>query len=197
MRFYDVLKKHKKNAANRYQRRTSLRLLAVLLSFVLSVTLFPADWPTISVQAAETQTAGTTLVTDGGEVTWDFRDAEAPIYTAQSDGSFSDGSLSVSNNLGFNGTQHGMNVGDGTVFTHAVPAGQTTLTFGVCAYGSSTAKISVGDEVLQEEFSLKDAATDGQESSIQYTSDTDAKITIAVSGGGFLHYIKAETITPP
>ena len=114
MRFYDVLKKQKRNAANRYQRRTSLRLLAVLLSFVLSVTLFPADWLTIPVQAAETQTAGTTLVKDGGEVTWDFKNQNAPIYTEQSDGSFSDGSLSVnaSDSFKFHDATHGATVGD-------------------------------------------------------------------------------------
>ena len=193
MRFYDVLKKQKKNAANRYQRRTSLRLLAVLLSFVFSVTLFPADWLTIPVQAAETQTAGTTLIKDGGEVTWDFRDAEAPIYTAQSDGS-----LSVTGTFSLNSEGHGADINNGTVFTLNVPKGQTTLTFGVCAYGSSTAKILSGSTVLKEGFLLKgNGENDGKESSIQYTSDTDATITIEVSGSGFLHYIKAETITPP
>lgn len=169
----------------RTSHRKALRILAVLLTFVLTVTLFPAE-------ALVVQAAGNTIETDGGAVTWDFRDQNAAIYQE-----LHDGSLSVSGSLSHNGTQHGADIGDGTVFSIQVPAGQTTLTFGVCAYGSSSASISVDGAVVEENFSLNGAATDGGESSIQYTSESPATITVTITGNGYLHSITAETITPP
>ena len=169
----------------RTSHRKALRIFAVLLTFVLTVTLFPAE-------ALVVQAAGSTIETDGGAVTWDFRDQNAAIYQE-----LHDGSLSVSGSLSHNGTQHGADIGDGTVFSIQVPAGQTTLTFGVCAYGSSSASISVDGAVVEENFSLNGAATDGGESSIQYTSESPATITVTITGNGYLHSITAETITPP
>ena len=98
------------------------RILAFLLTFALMINMMP---PELLIVKAE----GNTLVTDGGKVTWDFRDPSAPIYT-----SGADGSLTVQGTFTYNGSQHGANIGNDTVFTIAVPAGQTTLTFGVCAY---------------------------------------------------------------
>ena len=170
----------------RTSHRKALRILAVLLTFVLTVTLFPAE-------ALVVQAAGNTIETDGGAVTWDFRDQNAAIYQEPHE----DGSLSVSGSLSYNGTQHGANIGDDTVFSIQVPAGQTTLTFGVCAYGSSVASISVDGAVVEENFSLNHAATDGEEFSIQYTSESPATITVTITGNGYLHSITAETITPP
>ena len=161
------------------------RILAFLLTFALMINMMP---PELLIVKAE----GNTLVTDGGKVTWDFRDPSAPIYT-----SGADGSLTVQGTFTYNGSQHGANIGNDTVFTIAVPAGQTTLTFGVCAYGSSTAMISAGETVLQEAFPLGGAAQDGQEAVVQYTSEAESTITVAVTGGGFIHSISAETITPP
>lgn len=169
----------------RTSHRKALRILTVLLTFVLTVTLFPAE-------ALVVQVAGNTIETDGEAVTWDFRDQNAAIYQE-----LHDGSLSVSGSLSHNGTQHGADIGDGTVFSIQVPAGQTTLTFGVCAYGSSSASISVDGAVVEENFSLNHAATDGGESSIQYTSESPTTITVTITGNGYLHSITAETITPP
>lgn len=57
----------------RTSHRKALRILTVLLTFVLTVTLFPAE-------ALVVQAAGNTIETDGGAVTWDFRDQNAAIY---------------------------------------------------------------------------------------------------------------------
>lgn len=168
------------------QRKTPLRILAAAIAVMLTVTLLPTDMLTA-------WAAGTDLETDGGAVTWDFREQSAAIYQAAGE----DGSLSVKGSISYNGAQHGANIGNDTVFSLNVPAGQTTLTFSVCSYGSSVADISAGDKVLEQDFVLKGASTDGQTSSVQYTSDTPATITIAISGTGYLHSITAETITPP
>lgn len=172
------------NSVKGKQSKRPLRFLAALLSLVLTVTLFPSEMMAVRAE-------GTTLVTDGGAVTWDFRDQSAAIYSG------ADGSLRVEGEISYNGGQHGANIGNGTVFTLSVPAGQTTVTFGVCAYGSSSAKITAGGTVLEESFSLNGAASDGQEYDIQYTSESAATITIEVSGNGYLHSITADTITPP
>ena len=191
MKFCKHQTSNKNNLAVTNMCKKPLRLLAVLLAFILTITLCPTE--ALKVQAANS--SGNTIVKDGGAVTWDFRNSANPIYTNKVDGS-----LSVNGSISYNGGQHGANIGDGTVFTIRVPAGQTTLTFGVCAYGSSSAKISTGQgEVLVEKFSLKKAeeAQDGEPSSIQYTSESEATITVSVTGNGYLHSITAETITPP
>ena len=163
------------------------RLLAFVLTFALMINMMP---PKLLIVKAE----GSTLVTDGGKITWDFRDESSPVYT-----SGVDGSLSVQGTFTYDESksQHGATIGNDTVFSIAVPAGQTTLTFGVCAYGSSTAVISAGETVLQEAFPLGGAAQDGQEAVVQYTSETDSMITVTVTGNGFIHSISAETTTPP
>ena len=163
------------------------RILAFLLTFALMINMMP---PELLVVKAE----GNNLVTDGGKVTWDFTDQSSPTYT-----SGVDGSLSVQGTFTHNGLQHGANIGSDTVFSIEVPAGQTTLTFGVCTYGSSTAVISVDETVLQEAFPLNGGQVepDGQESVVQYTSETDSMITVTISGNGYIHSISAETITPP
>ena len=163
-----------------------LRALAAALAVILAVAMFPVNYLTV-------HAAGTTLVTDGGAVTWDFEDGNAAIYGEP----HTDGSLSITGTFGLNSGGHGADIDKDTVISIAVPAGQTTLTFGVCAYGSSTADISVGDELLADDFSLNHATTDGSESSIQYTSDVPATIMVTVSGSGFLHYITAKTVTVP
>lgn len=191
MKFCKHQTSNKNNLAVTNMRKKPLRLLAVLLAFILTITLCPTE--ALRVQAANS--SGNTIVKDGGAVTWDLKNSANPIYTNKVDGS-----LSVNGSISYNGGQHGANIGDGTVFTIRVPAGQTTLTFGVCAYGSSSAKISTGQgEVLVEKFSLKKAeeAQDGEPSSIQYTSESEATITVSVTGNGYLHSITAETITPP
>lgn len=191
MKFCKHQTSSKNNLAVTNMRKKPLRLLAVLLAFILTITLCPTE--ALRVQAANS--SGNTIVKDGGAVTWDFTDGNAAIYQE----SHEDGSLSVTGNFSLykQQPQHGANIGDGTVFSIQVPAGQTTLTFGVCGFGSSNADISVDGEVLEENFSLNHAATDGEESSIQYTSESPATITVTITGNGYLHSITAKTITPP
>lgn len=166
--------------------RKGRKAFAAFLALALAAGGFPGG--TLAVQA---EGNGNTLTTDGGSVEWNFTDENAAIYSGQ------DGSLSVTGTCTVNAGGHGADISDDTVFTLQIPAGQTTVTFGVCTYGSSTAKISAGDEVLAEAFLLNGAAEDGQEASIQYTSEAAAEIKIEVSGNGYLHKIAAETITPP
>lgn len=192
MKFCKHQTSSKNNLAVTNMRKKPLRLLAVLLAFILTITLCPTE--ALRVQAEETNDSHI-IKTDGGAVTWDFTDENAAIYQE----SKKDGSLSVTGNFSLykQQPQHGANIGDGTVFSIQVPAGQTTLTFGVCGFGSSNADISVNGEVLEENFSLNHAATDGEESSIQYTSESPATITVTITGNGYLHSITAKTITPP
>ena len=141
MKFCKHQTSNKNNLAVTNMCKKPLRLLAVLLAFILTITLCPTE--ALRVQAEETNDSHI-IKTDGGAVTWDFTDENAAIYQE----SKKDGSLSVTGNFSLykQQPQHGANIGDGTVFTIRVPAGQTTLTFGVCAYGSSSAKISTGHQ---------------------------------------------------
>lgn len=191
MKFCKHQTSSKNNLAVTNMRKKPLRLLAVLLAFILTITLCPTE--ALKVQAANS--SGNTIVKDGGAVTWDLKNSANPIYTNKVDGS-----LSVSGSISYNGGQHGANIGDDTVFSIEVPAGRTTITFSVCTYGSSVATISTDKgKVLEESFSLngESIAPDGEMSSIHYNSDSAATIIVAVTGNGYLHSITAETITPP
>lgn len=191
MKFCKHQTSNKNNLAVTNMRKKPLRLLAVLLAFILTITLCPTE--ALKVQAANS--SGNTIVKDGGAVTWDLKNSANPIYTNKVDGS-----LSVSGSISYNGGQHGANIGDDTVFSIEVPAGRTTITFSVCTYGSSVATISTDKgKVLEESFSLngESIAPDGEMSSIHYNSDSAATIIVAVTGNGYLHSITAETITPP
>lgn len=191
MKFCKHQTSNKNNLAVTNMRKKPLRLLAVLLAFILTITLCPTE--ALKVQAEDS--SGNTIVKDGGAVTWDFTDGNAAIYQD----AHKDGSLSVTGPFALHtDPKHGAAIGNGTVFSIRVPAGQTTLTFGVCYYSHSTAKICVGDKVLEQEFMLQTGeASDTASSSIQYTSESEATITVEASGGGYLHFITAETITPP
>lgn len=191
MKFCKHQTSNKNNLAVTNMRKKPLRLLAVLLAFILTITLCPTE--ALRVQAANS--SGNTIVKDGGAVTWNFTDGNAAIYQEPHE----DGSLSVTGPFNLHtDPKHGAAIGNGTVFSIRVPAGQTTLTFGVCYYSHSTAKIYVGDKVLEQKFMLQTGeASDTASSSIQYTSESEATITVEVSGGGYLHFITAETITPP
>lgn len=173
------------NQKNVNPQKKSFRVLAFLLTFVLMVSLFPQE--ILSVQAA-----GNVLETDGEKITWNFEDSSAAIYTERQDGS-----LSAEGTLALNSGGHGADIGNDTVFTLSVPAGQTTVTFGVCAYGSSTAVIKSDGQILEEKFSLNGAAQDAEGASVQYTSDTASVLTVEITGNGYLHYITAQTVTPP
>ncbi len=177
--------------------RNPIRLLAVMLAMALVVTLTPYQAMTVQAEGEDH-----TLETDKGPVTWDFRDESAAIYTEDSEGNYNDGSLSVDRKLYINGdNSHGAVIQDGTTFSLRVPEGQTTITFGVCSYSHSTANIYSENNQINPALSLagngSGGADDQREESIQYTSNTDTTITIAVTGSGYLHYITAETITPP
>lgn len=192
MKFCKHQTSSKNNLAVTNMRKKPLRLLAVLLAFILTITLCPTE--ALRVQAANS--SGNTIVKDGGAVTWNFTDGNAAIYQEP----YEDGSLSVTGPFSLNTDDptHGAAIKNGTVFSIQVPAGQTTLTFGVCYYSHSTAKIYVGDKVLEQKFMLQTGeASDTASSSIQYTSESEATITVEVSGGGYLHFITAKTITPP
>lgn len=191
MKFCKHQTSNKNNLAVTNMCKKPLRLLAVLLAFILTITLCPTE--ALKVQAANS--SGNTIVKDGGAVTWNFTDGNAAIYQEPHE----DGSLSVTGPFNLHtDPKHGAAIGNGTVFSIRVPAGQTTLTFGVCYYSHSTAKICVGDKVLEQEFMLQTGeASDTASSSIQYTSESEATITVEASGGGYLHFITAETITPP
>ena len=192
MKFCKHQTSSKNNLAVTNMRKKPLRLLAVLLAFILTITLCPTE--ALKVQAEDNTNANNNITTDGGAVTWDFTDENAAIYQE-----LQDGSLSVSGTFRLHtDPTHGAVIGNDTVFTIQVPAGQTTLDFSVCRYSHSIARISVGDEVLEHEFMLQtDEASDVASSSIQYTSESSATITIAVTGNGYLHSITAKTITPP
>lgn len=169
--------------------RNPIRLLAVMLAMALIVTLTP--YPAVAVQAAE---GDNLLETNGGAVTWDFRDQNAEIYKG------TDGSLSVSGTFSWHDVTHGAVVQDGVTFSLNVPKGMTTIHLGMCREGSETlsAEATSTDGSLENEFSFK-VETDGEEKTIQYTSENASTITISLSGDGqgYLHYITAETVTPP
>lgn len=166
--------------------RNPIRLLAVMLAMALVVTLTPY-------QAMTVQAEGTDLTTDGGSVKWDFTERNAPLYTTQSDGS-----LSVSGTFTDHGDQHGAIIGNDTIFSINVPAGQTTLELGICQYGSSKAKIQTADGTsIKEDISLGGRTTDTEVESVTFSLDYSETIQIIVTGNGYLHYITAETITPP
>lgn len=163
MKFCKHQTSNKNNLAVTNMRKKPLRLLAVLLAFILTITLCPTE--ALRVQAEETNDSHI-IETDGEAVTWDFRNSANPIYTNKVDGS-----LSVSGTFGWHDTQHGATIGNDTIFSIEVPAGRTTLDFSVCGYSHSTAKIYVGDVVLAENFMLQtDENSDGNISSVQYTS---------------------------
>ena len=169
----------------RNQMKKPFRFLAGLLSLILVVSLFPQGLRTV-------QAAGNVLETDGGKITWDFGDGSSPIYT---DGQ--DGSLSAEGTLALNSGGHGADIGNDTVFTLTVPAGRTTVSFGICAYGSSMAVVKANGQIIAEDLPLNGALEDGAETSVSYTSDAEAVITVEVTGNGYIHHISAETITPP
>ena len=81
------------------------------------------------------------LELDGSELMWDFRESTFGGYTndLESGWTTEDGCLTIYGTMVHNGTQHGAQTATGNKFSINVPAGQTTITFGVCAYGSSEA----------------------------------------------------------
>ena len=105
--------------------------------------------------------------------------------------------LSAEGTLALNSGGHGADIGNDTVFTLTVPAGRTTVSFGICAYGSSMAVVKANGQIIAEDLPLNGALEDGAETSVSYTSDAEAVITVEVTGNGYIHHISAETITPP
>ena len=169
----------------RNQMKKPFRFLAGLLSLILVLSLFPQGFGIV-------QAAGNVLETDGGKITWDFEDGSSPIYSDRQDGS-----LSAEGTLALNSGGHGADIGNDTVFTLTVPAGRTTVSFGICAYGSSMAVVKANGQIIAEDLPLNGALEDGAETSVRYTSDAEAVITVEVTGNGYIHHISAETITPP
>lgn len=158
---------------------------ALAAALLLAVSLVLGSLPGIQVRAA-----GQALTADGPEVTWDFRDQSAPIYSGP------DGSLTVAKMI-YHDNQHGALVSDGAVLTLTVPAGQTTVTLPVCAY-SNDAQATWSANGSSGQISLTgDRSNDTLTQSFTYTGDA-AQMTITISGSGsiYLHYLTARTITP-
>lgn len=167
--------------------RNPIRLLAVMLAMALVVTLTPY-------QAMTVQAEGTDLTTDGGSVTWDFTKRDAAIYEDKTDGS-----LSVIGTFRDHGDQHGAIIGNDTVLSLKVPEGRTTITFALCGYSNNDfkANITYGEENKDIPFYVAEER-DGEEVSVQYTGpSTTITISITGSGSGYLHSLKAQTITTP
>ena len=175
--------------------RNPIRLLAVMLAMALIVTLTP--YPAVAVQAAE---GDNILETDGEAVKWDFTDRTAAIYANEN---HVDGSLSVSGAFGvYQDGSHGAAVENGTAFSLSVPAGQTTITFGMCQYSSEKLQAVLSVEGRTIETLPMKVTGDGEEVSVQYTTENEAEIVISISsadgsGSGYLHSLTAKTITPP
>ena len=136
------------------------------------------------------------LTLNGEEVKYDFRESSFGAYS-DADGSYTtdDGILTITGAISCNGSQHGANVGNGNVFTVNAPAGKTVITLSGCAYGSSTATLQVNGTAVGDAVSIGQFSSDGTEVTFEYTSDTEVKLGIAISGSGYLHYMKAKTVT--
>ena len=114
------------------------------------------------------------------------------------DGSYADGIITVSTNtVTYNGGQHGIQVGDGTVFTVAV-AGNAKITLYNCKYGNSAdATLTVTDANGNSVYSgtaygapSSDSTDDGSVS-FDYTGDATT-LTMVYSGSGYVHQIVAK-----
>ena len=139
------------------------------------------------------------LVLDAAATLWDFRDASFGAYKKSTADWYSGDGLVISGTIGHNGTQHGMDASNGSVFSINVPAGQTTIVFSACTYGSGKATVVCGDESKEVVLNWNQvSADDGKETSVIFTNDSDATITITMTAQGFIHYIKAvtETVQP-
>lgn len=144
------------------------------------------------------------LITDAGEVTYDFTQNILGLDTATavpSTGLTSDdGCLTITGNgMKWHDGTHGAAITTGDGFALNIPAGQTTLTFSVCAYSKATAAISMQGSDKVETVSLTgDGADDTKTISYICKSETDTTVNIAITGNGYLHYIKAnaESVRP-
>ncbi len=142
------------------------------------------------------------LVLDGPEVTWNFVDASFGAYstcTSTTSEWLSGDGLTITGKFEKHNSNHGTvyKASNQTVWSIHVPAGQTTITFGGCKEGAGSVSISCEGTLLKD-LSLKTAA-DSDETTFIYTSDKETTIDIAAtntSGSGYLHYMKAKTITP-
>ncbi len=134
------------------------------------------------------------LELDGSELMWDFRESTFGGYTndLESGWTTEDGCLTIYGTMVHNGTQHGAQTATGNKFSINVPAGQTTITFGVCAYGSSEAVVKCGETEIKKVVLNTNQGSDKTEEVVTYTSEEDTVIDIELITGGFLHYIKAK-----
>ncbi|MDO5402420.1 MAG: pectinesterase family protein, partial [Eubacteriales bacterium] len=134
-----------------------------------------------------------TLIVGAPAVTYDFRTDILGVTTVPEQGQTSgDGVMTIKGRTSYNGTQHGANVYTGDVISINIPKGKTTLTFGVCAYGSASANVEVSGASVGDRIALEgDGTNDKRTTTFVYTSDKAATLDIVLTGNGYLHYITA------
>ncbi|MGN0161203.1 MAG: pectinesterase family protein [Lachnospiraceae bacterium] len=167
------------------------RVISSVMVLLMTISLLPANmlgWEVQEVKAAS-------LTLDGEEVSWDLRNSSFGAYSGEGSWTSSDGILTVTGSISYNGTQHGANVSTGNKFSINVPAGKTTITVSGCAYGSSSATLEVNSAVVVASQSLGQLPIDGQEVKFVYTSDSATTVDLVINGSGCIHYIKAKTET--
>lgn len=178
----------------RRYRNKAVRLIAGMLSVMLLAPAYPAEMS--QVNAAKKSV----VVTDGGAVTWDFKDESAAIYEADdASGMKVDGSLSISGRFEWHDVTHGAVLSNGTTLSVKVPAGETTIRIGVCVHTNSALTVQLTDRnATAEEVSLPlQAEQEGEEQILRYrsTQDTVVDIQIRGTGSGYMHHLTAETAT--
>lgn len=144
------------------------------------------------------------LALDADEVTYSFTKnifgLDTALQVLASGITSEDGCLTIyGNGMKWHDGTHGASIYAGDKLSINVPAGQTTLTFNVCAYSKATAVAKVDGNQVGETISLMgDGVNDTSETSFIYTASKDTTIDIEMIGNGYLHYIKAkaESVQP-
>ena len=139
------------------------------------------------------------LTLDGDEVSYDFRVSTFAGLgkDASTTYSHSDGILSIDGSFSYKDSQHGATVGDGTILHINAPAGRTIITLGPCQWGSASVALYLGEDELSELVAIGGLSTDSETVTLEYTSEEAVTLSVVVSGGGWLHYLKAKSVTPP
>ncbi|MBQ8625157.1 MAG: hypothetical protein IJ419_03170, partial [Agathobacter sp.] len=138
---------------------------------------------------AKAESADKELVTipANKELSWDLTSADCELYAG------SNPAVAVSGTLNHRGDAHGADVGTGSKIAINVPAGDTTLIVGGCAYGDGTASLKVDGEVVVESKALGKYTTDGTDVEYTYSAKEATTIVLEVNGSGYIHYLKVQT----
>lgn len=172
------------------KRSLKKQTVSFLMTILMVVGLLPVNLLTGGV--TQVYAADSTIVLDGGEVTWDFRDSG---YGAYGLSSYTDGSLTVTGSMTYNGGQHGATVPGGTVFAFDVPAGKTTISVLACQYGSSSGVLKVNGQEVVASKALGGLSNDTTTVEYVYTATQNETLELVISGNGFIHAISAKTET--